>query len=48
MMDFTTLCKLKNAIRPGTWKQINRRLAHYAVREERIGGESLRLDTSAG
>src|SRR3990172_6332406 len=47
MMDFTTLCKLKNAIRPGTWKQINRRLAQYAVREERIRGESLRLDTTA-
>jgi len=47
MMDFTTLCKLKNAIRPGTWKQINRRLAQHAVREERIGGESLRLDTTA-
>jgi IS5 family transposase len=47
MMDFTTLCKLKNAIRPATWKQVNRRLAQYAVREERISGESLRLDTTA-
>ena len=34
MMDFTTLCKLKNAIRPATWKRINRRLAQHAVREE--------------
>jgi IS5 family transposase len=47
MMDFTTLCKLKNAIRSKTWKQINRRLAQHAVREERITGESLRLDTTA-
>ncbi len=47
MLDFTTLCKLKNAIRPATWKQVNRRLAQYAVREERISGESLRLDTTA-
>jgi IS5 family transposase len=47
MMDFTTLCKLKNAIRPGTWKQVNRQLAQYAVREERVTGESLRLDTTA-
>jgi IS5 family transposase len=47
MMDFTTLCKLKNAIRPETWKQVNRRLAQYAVREQRITGESLRLDTTA-
>jgi IS5 family transposase len=47
MMDFTTLCKLKNAIRPGTWKRINRELARYAVKEERIRGEALRLDTTA-
>ena len=47
MMDFTTLCKLKNAIGPETWKQVNRRLAEYAVREERVTGESLRLDTTA-
>ena len=47
MMDFTTLCKLKNAIRPATWKQINQRLARYAVRAERITGDALRLDTTA-
>jgi IS5 family transposase len=47
MMDFTTLCKLKNALRPATWKQINRKLAQYAVRAERITGEALRLDTTA-
>ncbi len=47
MMDFTTLDKLKNAIRPKTWKKINQKLAQYAVREQRIQGEALRLDTTA-
>jgi len=47
MMDFTTLCKLRNAILPETWRQINRRLARQAVRSERITGEALRLDTTA-
>jgi IS5 family transposase len=47
MMDFSTLCKLKNAIRPATWKRINQSLARYAVRGERITGEALRLDTTA-
>jgi IS5 family transposase len=47
MMDYSTLDKLKNAIRPETWKQINRRLAEYAVRQEQISGEALRLDTTA-
>jgi IS5 family transposase len=47
MMDFTTLDKLKNAIGPKTWKHINQKLAQYAVREERITGEALRLDTTA-
>jgi len=47
MMDFTTLDKLKNAIRPKTWKRINQALAQYAVREEAITGEALRLDTTA-
>lgn len=47
MMDFTTLCKLKNAIRPATWKQINQQLARHAVRAKHITGEALRLDTTA-
>jgi IS5 family transposase len=47
MMDFTTLCKLKNAIRPETWAGINRHLARLAVRQEWIEGEKLRLDTTA-
>ena len=47
MMDFTTLCKLRNAIRPETWAEINRRLGQLAVREEWIEGGKLRLDTTA-
>lgn len=47
MMDYTTLCRLKNAIRPETWKAINRRLAQHAVRQELIDGDQLRLDTTA-
>ncbi len=47
MMDFTTLDKLKNAIGPQTWKRINQALARYAVRQESITGEALRLDTTA-
>jgi hypothetical protein len=27
MMDYTTLCKLKNAVKPETWKRINHALA---------------------
>jgi IS5 family transposase len=47
MMDFTTLDKLKNALRPATWKKINHALAQHAVSEERISGDRLRLDTTA-
>lgn len=47
MMDFTTLDKLKNAIGAKTWKRINQALARYAVRQELITGEALRLDTTA-
>ena len=47
MMDFTTFCKLKNCIRPKTWKKINRALGEHAVTQELIDGDRLRLDTSA-
>ena len=47
MMDYSTLDKLKNAISAATWKKVCRELAEHAVREERIAGESLRLDTTA-
>lgn len=47
MMDFTTLDKLKNSIRPKTWRRVNRLLAKHAVQEELISREALRLDTTA-
>lgn len=47
MIDFTAFCKLRNCILPQTWKKVNALLAQAAVREERITGEQLRLDTTA-
>lgn len=47
MMDPSTYCRLKNAIRPETWKRINRALSDAAVEAEWISGEALRLDTTA-
>ena len=47
MMDYTTLCKLKNCISPETWKKVNEALARYAVQESLIDGGQLRLDTTA-
>ena len=47
MIDFTTLCKLKNDIKPQTCKKVNELLARAAVQKELIDGEQLRLDTTA-
>lgn len=47
MMDFTTLNKLGNCIRPETWKRVNERLGKHAVEQELIEGEKVRLDTTA-
>ena len=47
MMDYTTLCTLKNAIHTDTWKAVNRCLAEYAIQSELIDGDRLRLDTTA-
>ncbi len=47
MMDFSTFCRLKNCIRPETWRRINRALNKTAVEGGRISGEALRLDTTA-
>jgi IS5 family transposase len=46
-MDFTTLCKLKNAISTETWAKVNRCLADEAVGRDLIAGEVLRIDTTA-
>lgn len=47
MIDYTTFHRLKNQIRPQTWKKINTILAKMAVEKEQITGEQLRLDTTA-
>ncbi len=47
MVDFTTLCTLKNAIRPKTWKKVNDLLTRAAVENGAITGERLRVDTTA-
>jgi IS5 family transposase len=47
MMDFTTLCKLRNAIRARTWHRVNRQLAEVALDRELIEGTRLRIDTTA-
>ena len=47
MMDYSTFCRLRNAIQPETWQKINRLLAEYAVEQGTIRGEALRLDTTA-
>ncbi len=47
MMDYTTLCKLKNAVCNDTWEEINRQLAKHAVQRGWIQGDNLRMDTTA-
>lgn len=47
MIDFTAYCKLRNCIRPQTWKKINDLVARTAARENRIEGDKLRIDTTA-
>ena len=47
MMDYSTFCRLSNAISPDTWLAVNRLLAKVAVAEELIEGDKLRLDTTA-
>lgn len=47
MMDFTTLCKLKNLIRDETWMQINQLLTQDALERQEITGKRLRMDTTA-
>ena len=46
-MDYSTLAKIYKAIRPKTWKRINRHLGAYAIRQQHIQGKSLRVDTTA-
>jgi len=46
MMDYSTLCKLRNAVQPDTWKQINRAFTKFAISSACIEGGRLRLDTT--
>jgi len=46
VMDFTFLNKCFNAIRPGTWRKVNRVLAGYAVEQEDLDVSDLRIDTT--
>lgn len=47
MIDYSQLCKLKNAIRPETWKKINAILADCASEKGLLEGDRLRVDTTA-
>ncbi|MCA8975872.1 MAG: ISNCY family transposase [Planctomycetes bacterium] len=47
MMGHTLFCALRNAIRPQTWKTINRALTRRAIREGEITGDEVRVDTTA-
>jgi IS5 family transposase len=47
VMDFTFLCKAFGALSERTWQTMNRMLAQYARREERISPEKVRVDTTA-
>jgi IS5 family transposase len=47
MIDFTAYCKLRNLIRPATWKQMNDLLAQAAFQDHCIAGHKLRIDTTA-
>jgi len=47
MMDYSTFCRLRNAITPQSWKKINELLAKHALAREEITGDALRLDTTA-
>lgn len=47
MIDFTAFDKLKNCIKPKTWKKVNDLLARSAVEGQLIEGDQLRLDTTA-
>jgi IS5 family transposase len=47
MIDFTTLARLRNRIRPETWQRVHELLNQWAVRSGRVTGKKLRLDTTA-
>jgi IS5 family transposase len=46
MIDFSTLCRLRGAVSPATWEEINRLLGRAALQAGQLSGASLRLDTT--
>ncbi len=46
MMDFTFLSKAYSALSERTWKRINQVLNQYALQEEKLDGEKLRVDST--
>lgn len=46
-MHYSTLNRLKNAIKADTWKAINRTLVAAAVSHDEVAGDELRIDTTA-
>src|SRR3972149_1511032 len=48
MMDFTFLSKAFGAVAPETWEQVNALLGGYALKEEKISGERLRVGATVG
>lgn len=46
MMDYSFLSRAHSALTEATWKSINELTGQYAVKEELIQGEKLRLDTT--
>jgi len=47
VMDYSFLSKASAALSTGTWKAMNDALGHYARDESKIGGDDLRVDTTA-
>ncbi len=47
MIDYSTFRRLRNRIKPETWKHINKTLAQAAVDVGEISGDRIRLDTTA-
>ena len=46
MMDYTFLSRAFACLTPSTWEVINQELTVYAILEEKISGEKLRVDTT--
>lgn len=46
MMDFTFLSRAFGCLSTGTWEVINQRLTAYALAEEKISGDTFRVDTT--